>query len=259
MKINSHIIQLILSIFLLSLILLSSPSSIIAAKKNRLSKKIDYLTPSNLPDDIPIFDKDNNKLFLDQFEGQTILIYFWATWSISSKKELPELDILQKDFRNLPFKVIAISEDFQKIDIIEKFYKQYEIRYLEIFYDYKNQLFKKLNIVGIPTSFLVTPDGKKIMSFTGEINWYDDELRELITSNIGGNHPTPKNSYKDPLLNTKIKDLKPISTTDSTSNSTKNNENTNNNDQNQKLSPTKQERKTSEEHEKDKDMSKSES
>ena len=39
------------------------------------------IKPENsfIPDE-NFFDKEGNKVFLDQFEGKTILVNFWASW-----------------------------------------------------------------------------------------------------------------------------------------------------------------------------------
>lgn len=166
------------------------------------------LDGSNVPDSIIFYNEKEEKYSLDQFEGKTILLVFWATWCPSCIKEMPDLDILQKDFRKLPFEVIPISQDYHGIKAVQDYYKNYEIRYLPIYHDYKNQLFKAFSIVGLPTSILIDPDGKKLISFVGEVNWYDEEIRNMILSHIVGNNPPPKNSYRDQPLNQSVKPFK---------------------------------------------------
>jgi thiol-disulfide isomerase/thioredoxin len=165
---------------------------------------------SNVPDDIIFFDEEKNQYSLDQFEGKTILLVFWATWSANCVKEMPDLDILQKDFRKLPFSVIPVSEDYQDVKVIMEYYKSYQIRYLPIYQDYRNQLFKALGVISLPTSILIDPNGKIVTSFIGNTNWYDEKIRETILSAIPGNHPEPKNSYNGQSLNKPAKPLQPI-------------------------------------------------
>ena len=38
---------------------------------------------SSFVPDVNFFDKDGNKVFLDEFEGKTILVSFWASWWVS--------------------------------------------------------------------------------------------------------------------------------------------------------------------------------
>ncbi len=155
----------------------------------------------SVPDSVFFFDEKEEKHSLDQFEGKTILLVFWATWCSACVKEMPDLDILQKDFRKLPFEIIPVSQDYQAIEVVQKYYKNYDIRYLPLYHDFKNQLFKAFEIVGLPTAILINPDGKKLVSFVGSINWYEAKIRQIILSNIPGNHPEPKNSYQEQSLN----------------------------------------------------------
>jgi len=172
--------------------------------------KLEFLRGSSVPDNIIFFDEEKNQYSLDQFEGKTILLVFWATWSASCVKEMPDLDMLQKDFRKLPFLVVPISEDYQDIKVVKEYFKSYQIRYLPIYHDYRNQLFKALGVISLPTSILIDPNGKIITSFVGNTNWYDEKIRETILSTIPGNYPEPKNSYNEQSLNKPAKPLPPI-------------------------------------------------
>ncbi|RYE05990.1 MAG: TlpA family protein disulfide reductase [Rickettsiaceae bacterium] len=161
-----------------------------------LAAKIVNLEKQDTPSDVPFFDENGNKHFLDQSEGKTLLIVFWATWCASCEKEMPDLDILAKDFRKLPFEVITLSQDFQGIEIVKKFFESKQIRYLRAYHDYHNQLFAAFSVVGLPSSFVISAEGKMVVSFNGIVNWYDNDIREILLSHIAGNPETPKNSYK---------------------------------------------------------------
>ena len=158
---------------------------------------------SFIPDE-HFFDKDGNKVFLDQFEGKTILVSFWASWCGGCTEELPSLDILQKDFRKLPFEIIAISEDFKGIEAAEAHFNKYGIRHLKLYHDYKNTLFKAMSVVGLPTSFLIDAEGKIKVIFKGDTKWHDESIRAILLSEIIGNPEIPKNSYTATSLNKKI-------------------------------------------------------
>lgn len=167
--------------------------------------KISSPVPFNVPDDVAFFDADNNEIFLNRFEGKVTLLSFWATWCAPCTKELPELDILQKDFRKLPFEIVTVSQDFQGLKIVQDYFKNHKIRYLKPYLDHKNELFKALSVVGLPTSLLIDENGVVVKIFTGSINWYDQGTRDIILSHIKGSYPQPKNSYKATMLNEMIK------------------------------------------------------
>lgn len=177
------------------LLLLFEPNIILA------SEPIIKMHEPFFTETIAFFDEEHNKRYLDEFEDETVLLVFWASWCGECSDSMVSLDVLAKDFRKLPFKIIAASEDHLGIEAIHKFYQDHELRHLEKFYDYKNALFKSMGIVGIPTAFLIIPDNKVKIEFKGRIKWHDPKIRELILSEIRGNPPMPKNSYKKPEVN----------------------------------------------------------
>lgn len=185
--------------FILIIIFLFTINNCFALEQIKPGVKI--LDLSTVPDSIIFFDEKGEKYSLDKFEGKTILLVFWATWCASCVKEMPDLDILQKDFRKLPFEIIPVSQDYQEVEVVKKYYQDNNLRYLPIYHDSKNQLFKAFSIVGLPTAILISPEGKMLVSFVGYINWYDKEIRDIILENIPGNHPEPKNSYQEQPLN----------------------------------------------------------
>lgn len=197
-------------IFIAHLLFSASCFAVEPIKFESNKPNIKILDGSNVPDSIIFYNEKEEKFSLDQFEGKTILLVFWATWCPSCVKEMPDLDILQKDFRKLAFEVIPVSQDYTGIKTVQDYYKNYDIRYLPIFHDYQNQLFKAFSIVGLPTSILIDADGKKLIAFVGEINWYDEEIRNIILSHIAGNNFLPKNSYRDQPLNQSVKPFKEI-------------------------------------------------
>jgi thiol-disulfide isomerase/thioredoxin len=89
------------------------------------------------PDSIALFDERSEKVFLDKIEDKPILLVFWATWCMHCVKEMSSLDVLKKDFRKLPIEILPISEDYQGVEVVKKFYKNQEIRHLKILHDYK--------------------------------------------------------------------------------------------------------------------------
>ncbi|MGX6960025.1 MAG: TlpA family protein disulfide reductase [Rickettsia endosymbiont of Pentastiridius leporinus] len=189
--------------FFLPIIVFLLFTSKVYAKSN-----VKFLSGANVPTNIIFFDEEKNQYSLDQFEGKTILLVFWGTLFSACIDELPDLDLLQKDFRNLSFEIIPLSEE--ETEIIKKCYKKYKIRYLPIYQDYDNQLFRVFNIVGRPTSILIDSKGKMVASFTGSTKWHDEKIREIILSFIPGNHPEPKNSYNEQSLNKPLKPLPSI-------------------------------------------------
>lgn len=186
-------------LWLISLNILFSIVQIANAEKYSIERQDRYLDS-----EVGFFDGDGNKVYLDQYEGTNILLVFWATWCGTCISELPALDNLQKDFRKLPFKVIAVSQDYKGIEVVKDYFFDHELRHLGVFHDHKNQLFRELSVVSLPTAFFINADGKNKLVFRGRIKWQDDNVRSMILSEIGENLELPKNTYKFAALNRNV-------------------------------------------------------
>jgi thiol-disulfide isomerase/thioredoxin len=187
--------------------ILKKNGKIRAQKGVKESWKIKYLNNFTLPDDIEIYDKDNKEHYLDEFENKTLLIVFWATWSAPCLQDLIALDDLKKDFRKLPFEIIPVSVDYQDSKNVFDFLFKNNIRHLKAYHDRKNKLFKAFSVVGLPTAFIITPEGEVIASMQGVVNWYDDGIREMLFSYMKTESSLPKNSYHDKSLNYSVRSI----------------------------------------------------
>tara|TARA_X000000368_G_scaffold173338_1_gene136682 strand:- start:221 stop:730 length:510 start_codon:yes stop_codon:yes gene_type:complete len=138
---------------------------------NKELKKYDGLT---------FLDSKNKKLNLKDYEGNLILLNFWATWCAPCKEEMPSLDILQthKDLSNLKVFPINVGQDnFEKS---YKFFKDLEIKNLEIYFDSPITLAKKFGLRGIPTSIIFNKEGYEFARIIGSINFEDEKFIEWL-------------------------------------------------------------------------------
>ena len=168
--------------------------------------KIDIIEQQiNIPDDISIYDQNEVEHTLDEFEGKVTLLVFWATWCADCIKEMPSLDELQKDLRKLPFKIVAASQDFHGVGDLKKYFKAQNIKYIDLYYDHKNKLFKSLSVGGLPTAFLIDTEGKMIVKFSGTTDWSDEKIRNLILSYMPGAPVILKGDNQAPIAKNKFK------------------------------------------------------
>ena len=74
-------------------------------------------------DNVIFLDKKDKRINLNEFNGNLILLNFWATWCEPCKEEMPSLDRLQinKDLSNLKIFLINISKE--SINKIDSFFK----------------------------------------------------------------------------------------------------------------------------------------
>ena len=127
-------------------------------------------------DSITFLDAKNKLINLNDYQGNLIILNFWATWCAPCKEEMPSLDLLQinKNLNNLKIFPINVGQD--KIDKAEKFFNDSEIKNLSIYFDNNINLPKKLSLRGIPTSILINKNGEEFARIIGSIDFDDNEF-----------------------------------------------------------------------------------
>ncbi len=124
-----------------------------------------------------IFKDINNKdINLDNFRNKLVVINFWATWCAPCRKEMPLLDLLQSDKRLNNLKVLPINvgkEDMIKSKI---FFKELNIKNLDIYFDSTVNLANKFLLRGLPTTILINKKGQEFARILGYINFKDEKF-----------------------------------------------------------------------------------
>ena len=132
--------------------------------------------------DLSFLDDQNNQIKLDNFNGNMILLNFWATWCAPCKEEMPSLDQLKlnKNLNNLEIFPINIGKDNLKKS--KKFFDDLKIKNLNIFFDNPNTLAKKIGLRGVPTSILINKDGYEFARIVGSINFSDKNFIKWLAN-----------------------------------------------------------------------------
>ena len=163
---------LIIFIFLLSNSFANEVTDIKNLVINKELKRYDGLT---------FIDAKNRKFNLSDYQGNLILLNFWATWCVPCKKEMPSLDLLQvnKNLNNLKIFPINVGQD--NTEKAFKFFEDLEVKNLKPYFDSPITLAKKFRLRGIPTSILFNKEGLEFARIVGAIDFQDKKFIEWLT------------------------------------------------------------------------------
>ena len=158
---------LIISIFLLSNSFANEVTNIKNLVINKELKEYDSLT---------FLDAKNNQVNLNNYQGNLIILNFWATWCAPCKEEMPSLDLLQVNeiLDNLLIFPINVGQD--SIEKSEKFFENLKIQNLNIYFDSQITLAKKFGLRGIPTSIFFNKNGEEFARVVGSIDFEDKKF-----------------------------------------------------------------------------------
>jgi thiol-disulfide isomerase/thioredoxin len=131
-------------------------------------------------DNVIFLDQNDQKINIKDFNGNLILLNFWATWCEPCKEEMPSLDRLQNNSKLSNIKIFPINISQESLKKINDFFKDLNIEYLEPYYDAPTTLAKALSLRGVPTSILFNTEGKEFARIIGSIDFDNLEFIEWL-------------------------------------------------------------------------------
>src|SRR5438552_648149 len=84
------------------------------------------------PDSVPqlsLPELDGRTLRSEELKDKIVVLDFWATWCESCVSEIPEFNKLEKEYSSRGVKVIGLAVQSGWASDIQKFVKQYNMRY----------------------------------------------------------------------------------------------------------------------------------
>lgn len=97
---------------------------------------------------------------------------------------MPALDRLAGKLANQNFIVVAVSQDEGGASVVRPFVEKLKISNLRVIYDQDKRSFREYALRGLPTTVLISPDGKIIARLEGGAEWDEGYLFKQIYREI---------------------------------------------------------------------------
>lgn len=124
------------------------------------------------------------------YQGKVVYLDFWASWCAPCRKSFPWMNELKNKFSSDQFMVVSVNLDADK-ELAEKFLSQIPANF-PIIYDPKGELASEMKVKGMPSSFLISAEGKIIsahMGFTEKKKIrYEQEIKQSLKGNQHGDN-----------------------------------------------------------------------
>jgi len=120
---------------------------------------------------VEFFNSKKNKISLDNYRHNLVIINFWATWCTPCKEEMPHLNQLISKSKFKDIKVIPINIADENLEKSKEFFEELNINNLEIFYGSSLNLAKEFKLRGIPTTIFIDKEGYEFARVIGYIDF----------------------------------------------------------------------------------------
>jgi thiol-disulfide isomerase/thioredoxin len=148
--------------------------------------KLNLVEATALPD-VAIQDADGADHSLSQWQGQWVVLNFWATWCAPCRHEMPSLDRLQSAMPELA--VLPVATGRNSVDGIERFYAEAGVTNLPVLLDPKSQLARNMAVMGLPVTVIVNPEGQEVARLIGDAAWDSPEAKAILAAMMAKGNP----------------------------------------------------------------------
>ena len=129
--------------------------------------------------DFTLPDLEGRPVRLREFRGKLVLLSFWATWCTPCLHEMPSMERLYQTFKQTPFVLLAVSTDRQGAQAAKPFVENLNLTF-PVLLDSTAEVSQHYGVRGLPTSYLIDPDGRIIGAAIGGRDWSRTEAKALM-------------------------------------------------------------------------------
>jgi thiol-disulfide isomerase/thioredoxin len=141
------------------------------------------ITPVEKPYAAPALglkDMQGNMHHLSDYQGQVLVVNFWATWCPPCRKEMPSLNRAAKALSAHGVTFVAVNIG-QTLAQIEEFQAGVLIHF-PVLLDPDQGAVQRWPVLGLPTTVIVGPSGQVAYQVTGDQEWDDAGIVAAIRS-----------------------------------------------------------------------------
>lgn len=134
--------------------------------------------PSEAPD-FTLLGLNGRPAQLGEFRGKLLLLNFWATWCVPCLHEMPSMERLYQTFKQTDFVLLAVAMDRQGEELARPFVEHLKLTF-PVLLDRTSEVGHRYGVRGLPTTYLIDPEGRIIGAAIGAREWYRTEAKALI-------------------------------------------------------------------------------
>ncbi|MCK5727275.1 MAG: TlpA family protein disulfide reductase [Thiotrichaceae bacterium] len=169
---------LIVLILLVIAIITFIPTSNHTGSHSTSSLGLTRVQPVIRAPDFDLVDSKGKHHKLTDYRGKPVIVNFWATWCPPCREELPSMNRAWAKIKEQGIAMIAINVGESEESVLT-FNTDYPIDFT-VLYDQQRQVLQQWGVTGLPTTFILNPQGKIIYRAVGAREWDAEALLDTV-------------------------------------------------------------------------------
>lgn len=131
----------------------------------------------NIAPDFELELIDGEVVKLSDFQGEKVLLNFWATWCPPCRAEMPDMQKFHEESDEGVILAVNFGETKNQMDQVEEFLDEFEVTF-SVLKDDENDVATMYDVAALPTSYFIDPEGRIHDVVKGGIN-YDSIIKQF--------------------------------------------------------------------------------
>ena len=127
--------------------------------------------------DFAVLDQQGIQRTLADYQGQVVIVNFWATYCPPCRQEKPSMEQLYQNKKDQGLQILAVSGEKKRS--IERYLKKTPLSF-SVLRDEKGTMHRSYGVLSVPQSFVVDRHGAIVHVFFGSQDWSGLLVSEVI-------------------------------------------------------------------------------
>ena len=120
---------------------------------------------------LSVFGEEESRSLSD-FQGDYVILNMWASWCAPCRDEMPYFIQFHEDFKNKGVQVVGVNMTTteRSSESISQFVEDFQIPFPTLM-DEEGEVYTSYQVLGIPLTYVLDPDGKVVIRRQGFVNY----------------------------------------------------------------------------------------